>query len=93
MENFQLGGLIIPLGFLAIFYFLVIKPQQKREKKTREMRNNLKTGDEIVTIGGVYGTILKIKDDTLTIEVGADKTKLIVAKWAVGNVTNEIKTK
>ncbi|AOY76942.1 preprotein translocase subunit YajC [Clostridium formicaceticum] len=91
MQN--LGGLIIPLGFLAIFYFLVIRPQQKRESKTREMRNNLKVGDEIVTIGGIYGTILKIKDDTLTIEIGADKTKLTIARWAIGSVTNEIKSK
>lgn len=84
-----LGGLIIPLGFLAIFYFLIIRPQQKREKKTREMRNSLKVGDEIVTIGGIYGNILKIKDDIITIEIGADKTKLTIAKWAVGNVMNE----
>ncbi|SDK56426.1 preprotein translocase subunit YajC [Natronincola ferrireducens] len=91
MQNFT--GLIIPLGFLAIFYFLIIRPQQKREKKTKEMRNNLKVGDEIVTIGGIYGSILKIKEDVITIEVGADKTKLTVAKWAVGNVMNESKGK
>lgn len=91
MEN--LTGLIIPLGFLAIFYFLIIRPQQKREKKTREMRNNLKVGDEIVTIGGIYGSIVKIKEDIITIEVGADKTKLTIAKWAVGNVPNEDKSK
>ncbi|SNS34012.1 preprotein translocase subunit YajC [Anaerovirgula multivorans] len=83
------GGLIIPLGFLAIFYFLIIRPQQKREKKTKNMRNSLKVGDKVVTIGGIHGSILKIKDDILTIEIGADKTKLTIAKWAVGNVLND----
>lgn len=82
----QLSGLIIPLGFLAIFYFLLIRPQQKKEKKIREMRSNLKVGDEIVTIGGIHGKIIKLKDDMVTIEVGADKTKLPVARWAIGNV-------
>ncbi|SES73744.1 protein translocase subunit yajC [Natronincola peptidivorans] len=89
----QFGGLIIPLGFLAIFYFLIIRPQQKREKKTKDMRNSLKVGDEIVTIGGIYGNIIKIKDDIITIEVGADKTKLTIAKWAVGNVVSEENSK
>lgn len=88
----EFGGLIIPLGFLAIFYFLIIRPQQKREKKTKEMRNNLKVGDQVVTIGGIHGSILKIKEDVLTIEVGADKTKLTIAKWAVGNVLNDEKS-
>ncbi|MCC5911543.1 MAG: preprotein translocase subunit YajC [Clostridiaceae bacterium] len=87
----NLGGLIIPIGFLAIFYFLIIRPQQKREKKTKEMRNNLKVGDEVVTIGGIHGSIMKIKDDMITIEVGADKVKLSIAKWAIGNVVNESK--
>jgi len=85
----QLSGLIIPLGFLAIFYFLIIKPQKTKEKKIREMRNNLKVGDEIITIGGIYGRILKLKDEAITIEVGMDKTKLTITKWAVGNLVAE----
>jgi preprotein translocase subunit YajC len=82
----QFSGLIIPLGFLAIFYFLIIRPQKNKEKKIKEMRSNLKIGDEIITIGGIYGRVMKIKEDVLTIEVGADKTKLTIAKWAVGNL-------
>ncbi|MDR5658060.1 preprotein translocase subunit YajC [Serpentinicella sp. ANB-PHB4] len=85
----ELTGLILPIGFLAFIYFLVIRPQQKKEKKVREMRNNLKVGDSIITIGGIYGNIVKIKEDLITIEVGADKTKLSVAKWAIGNITTE----
>lgn len=82
----QFSGLLIPLGFLAIFYFLIIKPQKSKEKKIKEMRNNLSVGDEIITIGGIYGKVVKIKEDVLTIEVGADKNKLIITKWAVGNL-------
>jgi len=82
----QFSGLIIPLGFLAIFYFLIIKPQKTKEKKIKEMRNNLNVGDEIITIGGIYGKVVKIKEDVLTIEVGMDKTKLTITKWAIGNL-------
>ncbi|SFH46718.1 preprotein translocase subunit YajC [Tindallia magadiensis] len=85
----QFSGLIIPLGFLAIFYFLIIKPQKAKEKKIKLMRENLKVGDEVVTIGGIFGKVAKVKEDMLTIEVGADKTKLTMAKWSVGNLVNE----
>ncbi|KAB3537271.1 preprotein translocase subunit YajC [Alkaliphilus pronyensis] len=85
----QFGGLIIPLGFLAIFYFLIIRPQQKKEKKVKEMRNNIKVGDEIITIGGIYGKVIKAKEDVVTIEVGADKTKLVIARWAIGNTVSK----
>ncbi|EOD00669.1 preprotein translocase subunit YajC [Caldisalinibacter kiritimatiensis] len=87
------AGLLIPILFLVIFYFIVIRPQQKKDKKIREMRNNLKVGDEIVTIGGIHGKITKIKDDIITIEVGADKTKFTISKWAVGNLKNESEEK
>ncbi|ABR48497.1 preprotein translocase, YajC subunit [Alkaliphilus metalliredigens QYMF] len=85
----QFGGLIIPLGFLGIFYFLIIRPQQKKEKKVKEMRNSLQVGDDVVTIGGIYGKVTKIKEDMITIEVGADRVKLVVGKWAIGSVITE----
>ncbi|QZY57055.1 preprotein translocase subunit YajC [Crassaminicella profunda] len=72
--------------FIAIFYFLIIRPQKKREKQIKEMRDSLKVGEQISTIGGIFGKISKIKDDTVTIEVGSDKTKLQIARWAVGTV-------
>lgn len=89
MDAQQLSTLILPLGFLAFLYFLVIRPQKKKEKKVSEMRKNLKVGDNIVTIGGIYGKVVKIKEDSLTIEIGADKTKLVVAKWAIGNLASD----
>lgn len=87
----QYSALLMPILFLVIFYFLLIRPQQKKEKKIREMRNNLKVGDEIITIGGIHGKIVKIKDEIITIEVGADKNKFNVSRWAIGNVINSEK--
>jgi len=84
----QITSFIIPLGFLAIFYFLIIRPQQKKDKKIKDMRGSLAVGDEIVTIGGLYGKIVKIKEDVITIEVGSDKTKLVIARWAIGNTVS-----
>ena len=85
----NMSGLIIPLGFLAIFYFLIIKPQKTKERKIKEMRDSLRVGDDIITIGGIFGKIAKIKEEILTIEVGADKTRITIAKWAVGNLASE----
>ncbi len=65
----------------AIFYLLLIRPQQKREKKERIMRNSLEAGDHIVTIGGIVGKIISVKEDEIVIETGADRTKLTMKKW------------
>lgn len=88
----QYTSLIFPLGVLVVFYFVLIRPQQKKDKKIREMRSNLKIGDEVVTIGGIYGKIIKIKDDIITIEVGSDKTKLSMTRWAIGTVVSQDKS-
>ncbi len=85
----QLQGLLLPILLLVVFYFLLIRPQQKKTKQLNQMRNSLAVGDEIVTIGGIHGKITKIKEDMITIEVGSDKTKMNITKWAVGNVTNK----
>lgn len=81
----NLGGFIIPIAFLVIFYIFAIRPQKKREKEIREMRDSLRVGDKIITIGGIYGKVLKVKEDMLTIEVGSNKTKIDITKWAVGS--------
>jgi preprotein translocase subunit YajC len=69
--------------FGALIYFMMYRPQKKQEKAVNEMRNSLKTGDEISTTGGILGKIIQIKDDFLIIETGADRTKLKITKWAV----------
>lgn len=89
MDPNQYAGIILMVAMFAVFYFLIIRPQKKREKQVNEMRNNLKTGDEVTTIGGIIGTISHIKEDVLTIEVGAERTKLAISKWAVGSVQSK----
>ena len=70
----------------VIFYFMLIRPQRKKDKEAKAMLDSLKVGDRICTIGGIYGTIVRIKDDVLTIEVGDQKTQMMIARWAVRNV-------
>ena len=70
----------------VVFYFLLIRPQRKKDKEAKAMLDNLKVGDRICTIGGIYGTIVRIKDDVLTIEVGEQKTQMVFARWAVRTV-------
>ena len=70
----------------VIFYFMLIRPQRKKDKEAKKMLENLKVGDRICTIGGIYGTIIRIKDQVLTIEVGEAKTQMMIARWAVRNV-------
>ena len=70
----------------VVFYFLLIRPQRKKDKEAKAMLDNLKVGDRICTIGGIYGTIVRIKDDVLTVEVGEQKTQMMIARWAVRNV-------
>jgi len=78
---------ILPMILIfAVFYFMLIRPQRKKDKEAKEMLKNLKHGDRICTIGGIYGTIVRIKDDVLTIEVGEAKTQMMIARWAVRNV-------
>jgi preprotein translocase subunit YajC len=89
----NLGGFIIPIAFLVFFYVFAIRPQKKRQKEITEMRNNLRVGDEIVTIGGIYGKIVKLKEDIVTIEVGSNKTKLDLTKWAIGTTVNKKEVK
>lgn len=68
---------------IAIMYFLMIRPQRKKSKEEKEMRENLKVGDEIVTIGGIYGRIISLKEDTMVIESKSDHSKLTFARWAL----------
>ena len=70
----------------VVFYFMLIRPQRKKDKKVKEMLDNLKVTDRICTIGGIYGTIVGIKDDTVTLSVGKDNLSMVVARWAIRSV-------
>ena len=76
----QLAPLVI---LIVLFYFLLIRPQRKRDKAECEMRNSIEVGDEISTIGGFIGRVVSIKDDVLVIESSNDRTKLKIYRWAI----------
>ena len=74
----------IPLILMiVVFYFLLIRPQKKRDKEVQKMRENSEIADEIVTIGGIIGRIVSIKDDTIVIETAGDRSKIRLARWSI----------
>lgn len=80
---------ILPALFLVLMYFVIIKPQKKREKAIKDLRSSLKVGDKVVTIGGIKGKVLKLKEDEIILEVAPDKTRVEFKKWAIGTVEKE----
>ncbi len=81
------SSIFMLIAMIAIFYFMAIRPENKRKKEAETMRNELKVGDKISTIGGIVGTIVSLKDDKLVIETSLDQVRIELHKWAVG--TNE----
>lgn len=71
---------------VVLMYFMLIRPQKKKQKEEQQMRNSLRVGDELTTIGGICGRVVSIKDDTITIESGSDRTKMQFKKWAIQTV-------
>lgn len=69
---------------IAIFYFMLIRPENKKKKAAEELRNSLKVGDEVTTIGGIIGTVCAVKDGSVVIETGADRVRVEMTKWAIG---------
>lgn len=90
----MLGSLLPLILILAVFYFLMIRPENKRKKEAEQMRSNLSVGDRITTIGGIVGTVVSIKDDKFVMETGADQVRIEFCKWALStNETAEEKAK
>ena len=82
-----LATTFLPLILIfVVFWFMLIRPQRKKDKQVKEMLNNLKAGDRVCTIGGIYGTIIGIKDDTVTLSVGRDNLTMVVARWGIRSV-------
>ena len=77
------GMLIMLVGMVVLFYFMMIRPENKRKKEAEQMRNSLKEGDKITTIGGITGTVVNVKEDKSVIETGADQVRIEFAKWAL----------
>lgn len=80
---YQYSSIIMLVLVFVVMYFLLIRPQRKREKEEQKMRNDLRIGDEITTIGGIVGRVVNVKEDSLIIETGADRNKLTLKKWAI----------
>ena len=78
-----LPSIIMMVLVVAMMYFLMIRPQRKKEKEAKEMRDNLQIGDEVTTIGGITGIIVRKSEDTVVIETGGDRSKIRVKTWAV----------
>ena len=77
------GTIFMILAMVGIFYFMLIRPENKRKKEAEQTRNSVKTGDEIVTIGGICGTVVNVKEDKIVIETSADQVRMELAKWSI----------
>ena len=80
--------ILMMVAMVAIFYFLLIRPQRKKDKQVKNMLAALKVGDRICTIGGLYGTIAGLKDDTVTLTMGSMQNTIVIARWAIRSVEN-----
>ena len=90
----MLGSLLPLVLIIGVFYFLMIRPENKRKKEAEQMRSNLSVGDRITTIGGIMGTVVSIKDDKFVMETSADQVRIEFCKWALStNETAEEKAK
>ncbi len=85
----NLGGLALPVLFFVVLYFLMIVPNQKKQKKWQEMLAQLKSGDKVTTNGGIRGTVLSVKDDVVILRVQPDGVKLEFVKSAIATVSTD----
>ena len=87
MVQFLAGEMLSPIlllgGMIAVMYFFMIRPENKRKKEAEEMRKALKNGDKVTTIGGVVGTVVDVKEDRFVIETSADRVRVELMKWAL----------
>ncbi len=75
--------ILLLVGMFAVMYFVMIRPQKKRQKEEQEMRNAVEIGDEITTIGGICGRVVTVKENHLIIETGADRNRMQITRWAI----------
>ena len=96
MVNFLTAGLmgqeagvgstiIMMVAMLGIFYFMLIRPENKRKKEAEQMRANVRKGDKITTIGGIVGIVVDVKENNIVIETSADQVRMELAKWAISS--------
>ncbi len=78
-----ISSIVVMVLVFVMMYFIMIRPQRKKEKEAKEMRDNLQIGDEVTTIGGITGIIVRKGEDTVVIETGGDRSKIRVKTWAI----------
>ena len=79
------SSIIMLVLIFAVFYFLILRPENKKKKQVEEMRSSLKVGDNVTTIGGIVGQICHIKDDNIVLETDADRVRIELARWAISS--------
>ena len=77
------------VAVFAVFYFVLIRPQKKKDQKLKEMRNSIEKGDTVVTIGGVIAKVAKVEEDRIVLDLGPSRTKVPFEKWAIGRVVEK----
>ena len=86
-------SLVLWVVVFAVFYFLLIRPQKKKDKDLKQMRDSINVGDKVVTIGGLCATVAKVEEERVVLEVGPNRTKMPFEKWAIGTVTEKKEVK
>lgn len=82
-------GLLMWVVVFGVFYFLLIRPQKKKDKELKEMRENLNVGDKVTTIGGIIAHVAKVEENAVILEIGPNRTKVPFEKWAIGKVESK----
>ena len=81
----MMSTVIMMVAMLGIFYFMLIRPENKRKKEAEQLRSAVKKGDKITTIGGIIGTVVDVKENNIVIETSADQVRIEFAKWAISS--------
>ena len=82
-------GIVMWIAVFAVFYFLLIRPQKKKDKQLKEMRASLSVGDKVTTIGGIIANVAKVEENCVILEIGPNRTKVPFEKWAIGKVESK----
>ena len=82
-------GLLMWVVVFGVFYFLLIRPQKKKDKQLKDMRSNLNVGDKVTTIGGIVANVAKVEENIVILELGPNRTKVPFEKWAIGSVESK----
>lgn len=89
----QTSGILMMIILFALMYFMMIRPQKKKDKEVKTMRDSLSVGDEVITIGGIHGKVVKVNDEIIVLELPYAKQRIEFSKWAVGSVSKKGKEK